>query len=98
VAYAVAAVMALRSLSGRAGGLGLDLRSRQVLARTAVAVVVMTLAVRLAVWAVPGRPPDLVEAALGVLVGVGVYAGALSVMRVREVAEIVRRLRGRRAG
>jgi putative peptidoglycan lipid II flippase len=98
VAYAVAAVMALRSLSGRAGGLGLDLRSRQVLARTAVAAVVMTLAVRLAVMALPGGPPDLVEAAVGVLVGVAVYAGALSAMRVREVAEIVRRLRGRRTG
>jgi putative peptidoglycan lipid II flippase len=98
VAYAVAAVMALRSLSGRAGGLGLDLRSRQVLARTAVAVVVMTLAVRLVVMALPGRPATLVEATVGVVVGVAVYAGALSAMRVREVAEIVRRLRGRRAG
>ena len=98
VAYAVAAVMALRSLAGRAGGLGLDLRSRQVLARTAVAAVVMTLAVRLAVLALPDRPPDLLEAAVGMLVGVGVYAGALSAMRVREMAEIMRRLRGRRAG
>ena len=98
VAYAVAAVMALRSLSRRAGGLGLGLRSRQVLARTAVAVLVMTLAVRLAVVALPGRPADVVESAVGVLVGVIVYAGALSVMRVREMAEMVRRLRGRAAG
>lgn len=98
VAYAVAAAMALRSLSGRVGGLGLDLRTRQVLARTAAAVLVMMLAVRLAVVAVPGRPADIVEVAIGVLVGLVVYAAALSAMRVREVAEIVRRLRGRAAG
>jgi hypothetical protein len=90
--------MALRSLGGRAGGLGLDLRTRQVLARTTVAALVMTLAVRLALMVVPGRPPDLVEATVGVLVGVVVYAGALSAMRVREMAEIMRRLRARRAG
>jgi putative peptidoglycan lipid II flippase len=98
VAYAVAAVMALRALSGRVGGLGLDLRSRQVLARTAVAVVVMSLAVRLAVVALPGRPANIAEAAVGVLVGVVVYTAALSAMRVREVAEMARRLRGRAAG
>jgi putative peptidoglycan lipid II flippase len=98
VAYAVAAVMALRALTGRTGGLGLDLRSRQMLARTSVAATVMTLAVWLAVMALPGRPPALVQAAAGVVVGVAVYAGALSRMRVREMAEIVRRLRARRAG
>jgi putative peptidoglycan lipid II flippase len=98
VAYAVAAVMALRSLSGRAGGLGLDLRSRQVLARTTVAALVMTLAVQLTVMVLPDRAPDLAEALGGVLVGLVVYAGALSVMRVREVAEIMRRLRGRAVG
>jgi putative peptidoglycan lipid II flippase len=96
VAYAVAAVMALRSLARRTGGLGLDLRSRQVLVRTTVAALVMTLAVRLAVVALPGRPPAIVQAAVGVLVGVVVYGAALSAMRVREVAEIVRRLRARR--
>jgi hypothetical protein len=90
--------MALRSLSRRTGGIGLDLRGRQVLARTTVAVVVMTLAVRLAVVAIPGRPPDIVEAVVGVLVGVVVYGAALSAMRVREMAEIVKRLRTRRAG
>ena len=98
MAYAVAAVMALRALAGRTEGLGLDLRSRQVLARTSVAATVMTLAVWLAVMALPGAAPALVEAAVGVLVGVAVYAAALSAMRVREVAEIVRRLRARRAG
>jgi putative peptidoglycan lipid II flippase len=98
VAYAVAAVMALRSLSSRSGGLGLDRRTRMMLTRTAVAALVMTLAVRLAVALLPGNPPDIVEAGFGVLVGVAVYAGALSLMRVREVAEIVRRLRGRRSG
>jgi putative peptidoglycan lipid II flippase len=98
VAYVVAAVMALRSLGGRTGGLGLDQRSRQMLVRTTVAAVVMTLAVRLAVVALPGRPPPLAEAAVGVLIGVAVYSAALSVMRVREVSEIVRRLRGRRSG
>jgi putative peptidoglycan lipid II flippase len=96
VAYAVAAVMALRSLAGRTGGLGLERRGRQVLARVTVATLVMALAVRLAVVALPGRPPALVEAAVGVLVGVVVYGAALSAMRVREVAEIVRRLRARR--
>jgi putative peptidoglycan lipid II flippase len=98
VAYAVAAVMALRSLSRRTGGIGLDLRARQVLARTTVAALVMTLAVRLAVVAIPGRPPDIVEAAVGVVVGVVVYGAALSAMRVREMAEIVKRLRNRRPG
>jgi putative peptidoglycan lipid II flippase len=93
VAYAVAAVMALRSLARRTDGLGVDVRTRQVLARTTVAVVVMTIAVRLAVVALPGRAPVLAEAVVGVLVGVAVYGAALSVMRVREVAEIVRRLR-----
>jgi putative peptidoglycan lipid II flippase len=98
VAYGVAAVVALRALARRTGGLGVDLKARQVLARTAVAALVMTLAVRLAVVALPGRPPALVEATVGVLVGVVVYAGALSAMRVREVAEILRRLRARRSG
>jgi putative peptidoglycan lipid II flippase len=96
-AYGLAAVMSLRSLARRTGGLGLDRRARQVLARTAVAAVLMTLAVWLAVTALPGRPPALVEAVVGVLVGVVVYIAALSRMRVREVAEVMRRLRARRA-
>jgi putative peptidoglycan lipid II flippase len=96
IAYAVAAVMALRSLAGRTGGVGLDQRGRQVLARTTVAALVMLGAVRLAVVALPGGAPPLVEAAVGVLVGVVVYGAALSAMRVREMAEIVRRLRARR--
>ena len=98
VAYAVAAVMALRSLARRTDGLGVDLRGRQVLARTTVAALVMTLAVRLAVVALPGRPPALVEAAVGVFVGVSIYVVALSAMRVREMAEIIRRLRNLRSG
>ena len=97
VGYTVAAVLALRSLAGRTGGLGVDVKGRQVLARTAVAATVMTLAVRLAVVVLPGSPPPLVEATVGVLVGVVVYGAALSAMRVREMAEIVRRLRGRRS-
>jgi putative peptidoglycan lipid II flippase len=98
IAYAVAAVLAMRALARRTGGIGLDLRGRQVLARTTVAALVMTLAVRLAVVALPGHPPDIVQAAVGVLVGVVVYGAALSAMRVREMAEIVKRLRTRRAG
>jgi putative peptidoglycan lipid II flippase len=98
VAYAVAAVIALRALAGRTGGLGVDLRSRQVLARTGVAVVIMTVAVRVAVVALPGRPLSLVQAVVGVAVGVSVYFAVLSAMRVREVSEILRRLRARRAG
>jgi putative peptidoglycan lipid II flippase len=98
VAYGVAAVIALRSLAGRTDGLGIDLRGRQVLARVTVASVVMTLAVRLAVVVVPGRPPALVEATVGIAVGVAVYVAALSAMRVREIAEIMRRLRSRSAG
>jgi hypothetical protein len=58
----------------------------------------MTGAVILSVVALPGRPPALVEAIVGVLVGLAVYGAALSVMRVREFVEIVRRLRGRRSG
>jgi putative peptidoglycan lipid II flippase len=95
-AYALAAVMSLRALARRTGGLGLDLRARQVLARTTVAAAVMTLAVWVATTALPGRPPAFVQAVVGVLVGVVVYTAALSRMRVREVAEIMRRLRSRR--
>ncbi|HKN40408.1 MAG TPA: murein biosynthesis integral membrane protein MurJ [Acidimicrobiia bacterium] len=98
IAYAVAAVMALRSLSRRTGGLGLDLKSRQVLVRTVVAALVMTGAVRLTVVALPGQAPAIVEATVGVLVGVVVYGAALSAMRVREMAEIMKRLRTRLAG
>ena len=98
LAYAVAALMTLQSLSNRIEGLGLDLRSRQVIARTAVAVAVMTGAVILALVALPESLPALVEAIVGVSVGIAVYAGALTAMRVREIAEIVRRLRGRRSG
>jgi putative peptidoglycan lipid II flippase len=98
VAYAVAAVMALRSLARRTGGLGLDLKTRQMLVRTTVAALVMTGAVRLAVLALPGPAPALVEATVGVLVGVVVYSAALSAMRVREMAELIRRLRTRLAG
>jgi putative peptidoglycan lipid II flippase len=98
VAYAVAALMTLQSLSNRVDGLGLDVRSRQVIARTAVAVAVMTGAVVLTLVALPDSLPALVDAVAGVVVGVAVYAGALTVMRVREIAEIVRRLRGGRSG
>jgi hypothetical protein len=66
-----------------------------MLVRTLVAALVMTLAVWLAVVALPGQPPDLLEAVVGVLVGVVVYGAALSAMRVREVAEILRRVRRR---
>ena len=58
----------------------------------------MTLAVRLAVVALPGRAPAIAEAAVGVVVGVVVYGAALSAMRVREMAEIVKRLRTRLVG
>ncbi len=98
VAYAIAAGLTLRSLAARTGGLGIDLRTRQVLARTAAAVLVMLAAVGLALTALPGGAPDLVEVAVGVVVGLGIYTGALSAMRVREVAEIVRRLRRRPTG
>jgi putative peptidoglycan lipid II flippase len=98
VAYGVAALITLQSLSKRTDGVGLDVRSRQVLARMTVAAAVMTGAVILAVVALPGRPPALIELVVGVAVGVVVYAGALSVMRVGEMAEIVRRLRGLRPG
>jgi hypothetical protein len=63
-----------------------------------VAALVMTGAVRLAVVALPGHPSALVQAVVGVVVGLAVYAAALSAMRVREMAEILKRLRGRRAG
>ncbi|HKY77402.1 MAG TPA: murein biosynthesis integral membrane protein MurJ [Acidimicrobiia bacterium] len=98
VAYGVAALMALQSLANRIDGIGLDLRSRQVIARTTVATAVMTGAVVLALLALPDSLPALVDLVVGVLVGVALYAAALSAMRVREIAEIVRRLRGRRSG
>ena len=98
VAYTLAAAMTLRSLAGRTGGLGVDRRGRQALARMSAAVLVMMLAVGLTLLAIPKGAPDLVELAIGVLVGVVVYTAALSVMRVREVAEIARRLRGRPPG
>lgn len=97
IAYTVAAVMTLRSLARRTDGLGIDRGNRQVLARTIVAALVMMAAVWLAVNALPDRAPELVEVVVGVLVGVVVYTAALSRMRVREVAEIMRRLRLRRS-
>jgi putative peptidoglycan lipid II flippase len=98
VAYGVAALMTLQSLAKRIDGIGLDLRSRQVIARTTVATALMTGAVVLALCALPDSLPALLDVVVGVLIGVALYAGALSVMRVGEIAEIVRRLRGRRAG
>jgi putative peptidoglycan lipid II flippase len=98
VAYGVAALMSLQSLAKRIDGIGLDLRSRQVIARTTVATALMTGAVVLALLALPDSLPALVDVVVGVLVGVALYGAALSVMRVGEIAEIVRRLRGRRAG
>jgi putative peptidoglycan lipid II flippase len=98
VAYGVAALMTLQSLAKRIDGIGLDLRSRQVIARTTVATALMTGAVVLALFALPDSLPALLDVVVGVLIGVALYAGALSVMRVGEIAEIVRRLRGRRAG
>ena len=98
VAYGVAAVTTLQTLAKRTDGLGLDLRSRQVIARATVAAAVMTGAVILALVALPDSVPALVEVIVGVLVGVAVFGAALTAMRVREIAEIVRRLRGHRAG
>ena len=98
VAYGVAALMTLQSLAKRIDGIGLDLRSRQVIARTVVATALMTGAVVLMQMALPATVPSLVELVVGVAVGVVVYAAMLSVMRVREIAEILRRLRGRRSG
>jgi putative peptidoglycan lipid II flippase len=98
VAYGVAALMTLQSLAKRIDGIGLDLRSRQVIARTTVATALMTGAVVLALLALPDSLPALIDVVVGVLVGVALYGAALSVMRVGEIAEIVRRLRGRRAG
>ena len=98
VAYGVAALMTLQSLAKRIDGIGLDLRSRQVIARTTVATALMTGAVVLALLALPDSLPALVDVVVGVLVGVALYGAALSVMRVGEIAEIVRRLRRRRAG
>lgn len=98
VAYGIAALMTLQSLAKRIDGIGLDLRSRQVIARTTVATAVMTGAVILVLVALPDSLPALVEVIAGVSVGVALYGAALSAMRVREIAEIVRRLRGRRAG
>jgi putative peptidoglycan lipid II flippase len=98
VAYGVAALMTLQSLAKRIDGIGLDVRSRQVIARTTVATALMTGAVILALMALPDSVPALVDVVVGVSVGVALYGAALSVMRVREIAEIVRRLRGRRSG
>jgi putative peptidoglycan lipid II flippase len=98
VAYGVAALMTLQSLAKRIDGIGLDLRSRQVIARTTVATALMTGAVVLALLTLPDSLPALIDVVVGVLVGVVLYGAALSVMRVGEIAEIVRRLRGRRAG
>jgi putative peptidoglycan lipid II flippase len=98
VAYGVAALMTLQSLAKRIDGIGLDLRSRQVIARTTIATALMTGAVVLALLALPDSLPALIDVVVGVLVGVVLYGAALSVMRVGEIAEIVRRLRGRRAG
>jgi putative peptidoglycan lipid II flippase len=94
LAYGVAAVVALSTLRRRTGGSLLAEGVASAVGRMAVAAAVMAVVVRLATAALPGDAPAALEVAVGVLVGVPVYAGALSSMRVRDL-EAVRRFRDR---
>jgi putative peptidoglycan lipid II flippase len=95
IAYAVAAVVALRSLGRRTEGV-IDPRLIAALTRITLAAGVMTAAVAVAVHLFPARTPPVVTVTAGVAVGVTVYAAALAALRVREVAELLDRRRLRR--
>lgn len=100
IAYTAGALLALAALRHRLGGLD----GRRILAsvsRMAVAAGVMALALWAGARVVGGDSGTgaLARTAVGVLVGAGVYLGALLALRVPEVVELWDRLRrrGRRA-
>jgi putative peptidoglycan lipid II flippase len=101
-AYLIAAVLAVRSLSRTVGGLGLRAVAGPVL-RMGIAAAACAAAAWLASQAVAGAGP-VVQVAVGVPVGVGVYATGLFVLRVEEVTTVRRlvedrvRSRSRQAG
>ena len=99
-AYSVAGIAALAALRRRVAGLD-GRRVVASVARVAVAAAVMGAAV----WAVAETVGSdegsgaIVRTLVGVLVGAVVYVGALFVLRVPEIGDLLpRRLRGRTAG
>lgn len=93
VAYLFAAILAVRALGRRVGGVGLAAAAGP-LARMAVAAG----ACGAAAWSTARLLADLgpvVQAALAVPVGAAVYAGLLAVLKVDEVGTVVRMVRGR---
>jgi putative peptidoglycan lipid II flippase len=95
VAYAVAAVAALRCLGRRTGGIAVP-HLVAALARISAAALAMTGAVAIAVQLFPAGTPPAVTVVAGLVVGVAVYGAALAALRVREVAELLERRRARR--
>ncbi len=96
-AYSVAALVALAALSRRVGGL--ELRdSMPTLIRIAVAAAFMAAAVWAVTHAVGGQSgvPAAVRVVAGVVVGFGVYAAAVILLRVHEVTDLVDRVTRRR--
>jgi putative peptidoglycan lipid II flippase len=96
-AYSIAAVLALAALSRRVGGLGLR-RSAPTLCRIAAAAALMAAAV----WGIthmvggPRGVEAVIRVAAGVVVGLGVYAAAVVLLRVHEVTDLVDRVMRRR--
>ncbi|WP_195210304.1 murein biosynthesis integral membrane protein MurJ [Actinomarinicola tropica] len=93
-AYLLAAVLAVRSLGRRVGGLGLRAAAGSLL-RMAIAAVGCGAAAWLASRAVADVGPVLVEAVVGVVAGAAAYGVLLFVLRVEEVDTVVRMVRGR---
>ena len=105
LAYAFAAVAALRVLGHRAADMGPGagaLVTTEVgvfgllpprIGRIVVAAGITAGAIAGALLALPDRTSDVVEVTVGMVVGMAVYAGALAVLRVREASEVLARLR-----
>lgn len=92
-AYLLAAVLAVRALGRRVGGLGMRAASGPLL-RMAIAALGCGATAWLAARGVAGSPA-LVQAVLGVVVGGATYVALLVVLRVEEVETAVRMIRGR---
>jgi putative peptidoglycan lipid II flippase len=97
LSYLAAAVLAFVVLARRVGGVSWDATVPPLL-RIAAACAVMGVAVALVSSQVGGDRggEGVVRTLVGVVVGVAVYAGALRVLRVREVDQLLGIVRARR--
>lgn len=94
VAYGVAAVVAVVALRRRVGAI-LERRTAGVLRRGLLAAVVMCLAVAGARWALGAVSPPL-QLAVGLVTGIVVYSGAVSLLLHSEWTELRDAIRLRR--